>query len=48
MHVLLFLLSHENCGGCYGKGNSQIVAKHGPQANSLTIQASLMKLGTCM
>ena len=45
MRVILFPLSHENCG-CYGNGNSQIVGKSfGSQDNSKTIQATLMKLG---
>ena len=45
MHIILFPLSHENCG-CYGNRNSQIVAKtYGSRENSKTIQASLMKLG---
>ena len=45
MYIILFLPLHENCG-CYGNGNSQIVAKtYGSQDSSITIQASLMKLG---
>ena len=44
MHII-FLPLHENCG-CYGNGNSQIVAKtYGFRDNSITIQASLMKPG---
>ena len=43
--LFLFLLSHEHCG-CYGSGNSQIAAKtYGSLDDSITIQASLMKLG---
>ena len=45
MFTILFLQSHEICG-CYGIRNSQIGAKtYGSQDNSITIQASLMKLG---
>ena len=43
MHIILFMLSHENCG-CCDNGNSQIGAKTcGSRDNSKTILASLMK-----
>ena len=45
MLIIFLFLSYEHCG-CYGKGNSQIVAKHmGPEITKTTIQASFMKLG---
>ena len=45
MHVIIFLPSHDNCG-CYDNGNSQINVKtYVSRDNSITIQASLMKLG---
>ena len=47
MHVNLISPSHENCG-CYGNGNSKIVAKtFGTRDNPITIQVSLIKLGIC-
>ena len=43
-HIILFIPLHENCG-CYGNGNSHIAAKtYGSRDNSITIQASYMKL----
>ena len=48
MHIILFPLSHENCG-CYGSRNSQNIAKiYGSQDNSINNQASLMKLEVAM
>ena len=48
MHVIFFLPSHENCG-CYGNGNSQILAKtYGSRDNSLTIQTSFVHRWQCV